>query len=566
MAAEACRMQDAIVWGTGCDLTVEVELDCSVFGKWKEIDAETGKRWYHYYVYMGARQRGDLTKFALLPVGVSTSEDEGRVKPESEEAYHAFCRHVFGSQRPGLISMTDGAHAYRCRCEECSVWFVEHHWVNHSRKPRAEFTRSQPVLANRTTLETRAGMAGTMTIDAEWGFLKAFLPKGCGARTPEARERLDMRVRAQQFRRMTSTGDRWAAFCSAARRWIEKCGTVGTSQKSAPVGPQTNISAVLADQQQKPEGPALSPAEREALTEALVAEPQGSGAPSECDRSSAEAFLAAPPQENEQAADLLEQVMEQLMPGELNKLEEACRRARAAMAAMPLWQPPKASIAPLPQDVAMVQEEPPRWYNSCDTEATTHGGLQAGETCGLHAVNHLLFADAEAGGCSWAALSKSKLEAVALETRLGDAQHHLFNEGGSCYDIGVLTANCTRLGLSLFPLTPMDIEGSDGKMSMTAGGRLQNPFGDFVLHEGCYRVVGYLLRLPSHGGHWVSILPASACEPLADSRAGILCDSLYKRPFGLYAEQLEQLLQACALQQAHGHGHACFLAGRHREV
>ena len=74
------------------------------------------------------------------------------------------------------------------------------------------------------TLEERDGMKGTMTIDAEWGFLKNDLPKNCSARTPAMRSKLDILIRAQQFRRMVSTGDRWAAFCglgAPALAWLD---------------------------------------------------------------------------------------------------------------------------------------------------------------------------------------------------------------------------------------------------------------------------------------------------------------------------------------------------------
>ena len=119
---------------------------------------------------MGARQRGDIQKLALWPVGVVESEGDGRVAPESKAAFHEFCRRTSRNAK-NLISMTDGAQAYRCRCAECCCWFLEHHWVNHSRKPFPEFSRSQQVLANATTKELRDGMAGTMTLDAEKGLM-----------------------------------------------------------------------------------------------------------------------------------------------------------------------------------------------------------------------------------------------------------------------------------------------------------------------------------------------------------------------------------------------------------
>lgn len=67
---------------------------------------------------------------------------------------------------------------------------------------------------------TRSAMAGTMAIDREWGLLKAPLVGNVSAKTAQGIEACDMKVRAQQFRRMVSTGDRWGAFVEGARRWI----------------------------------------------------------------------------------------------------------------------------------------------------------------------------------------------------------------------------------------------------------------------------------------------------------------------------------------------------------
>ncbi|CAE8614335.1 unnamed protein product, partial [Polarella glacialis] len=211
MAAEAHRLQKLIVWGSGTSKTVEVELDCAVICKWRS--EEEGKQAFYYYCYMGARQRGSIHYLALMPLGVSKSIGEGRVNPEGIEACHKFCGEVFGNRKHNLLSMTDGAAAYRCRCEQCKQWFEEHHWVNHSRKPRGEFSRPiDAAVADVAIGETRAAIAGTMTLDKEWGLLKAPLPRNISAKTPAEIERCDLLVRAQQFRRMISTGDRWSAW------------------------------------------------------------------------------------------------------------------------------------------------------------------------------------------------------------------------------------------------------------------------------------------------------------------------------------------------------------------
>ncbi|CAK0805234.1 unnamed protein product, partial [Prorocentrum cordatum] len=187
MSAAAIRMQRGIRWGTGSSRTVEVEVDATVICKWKA--EENAELTHSYYCYIGIRQRGSTSHFAMMPLG-------GRVAPESSEAYHAFCKEILGDRKYNLLLMTDGAGCYKCRCSDCVVRFEEHHSVNHSRKPKAEFSRPIPaVVADVDTGHTRGSMAGTMTIDKEWDLLKEPLPRNLTARTVEDVDRTDGYVR-----------------------------------------------------------------------------------------------------------------------------------------------------------------------------------------------------------------------------------------------------------------------------------------------------------------------------------------------------------------------------------
>jgi hypothetical protein len=90
--------------------------------------------------------------------------------------------------------------------------FAERHHVNHSRKPIRENTRPlDNMLLDADTGERGDGMAGAQTLDGEFGHIKEHFPHNLTASSPEAMARCDIEVRAQQFRRMTSTGDRWQA-------------------------------------------------------------------------------------------------------------------------------------------------------------------------------------------------------------------------------------------------------------------------------------------------------------------------------------------------------------------
>ena len=165
------------------------------------------------------------------------------------------------------------------------------------------------------------------------------------------------------------------------------------------------------------------------------------------------------------------------------------------------------------------------------------------------------------------ALEQSVFERTALEANLGDRASNLCQPGGSNYDIAVLNMNLVELGFSVFPMSPADIQGSDGRMSVLAVSRLDDPFADHVIREGTHTADGYLLRHPNHGGHWLSLIPALGVAPSNPNSVVLLCDSLYPAPFELTHEQTMQLLQASAVDAAtslsdFNSDFGCFLVGR----
>jgi hypothetical protein len=131
--------------------------------------------------------------------------------------------------------------------------FVEHHAVNHSHKPHPELSRPVTVRADLNSDATRAGRAGTQTIDHDWGLLKDKLPKSSSAKSPDALARLNRDLRAAQWLRMCSTNDRWPRFLEAVRLWGEAQDklpappqlTGGAADPS--VGPNTTATAKVAD-------------------------------------------------------------------------------------------------------------------------------------------------------------------------------------------------------------------------------------------------------------------------------------------------------------------------------
>ena len=102
-------------------------------------------------------------------------------------------------------------------------------------------------------------------------------------------------------------------------------------------------------------------------------------------------------------------------------------------------------------------------------------------------------------------------------------------------------------------MTPDAIEGRE------------DPFGNHIVPQGSQKTVGYLLRLPSHGGHWITLLPSGVVSAASPAHA-LLCDSLYPAPFLLTREETEQLLQAFVIdaptsQDDYNTDFACFLVG-----
>ena len=139
----------------------------------------------------------------------------------------------------------------------------------------------------------------------------------------------------------------------------------------------------------------------------------------------------------------------------------------------------------------------------------------------------------------------------------------------SNYDFAVLHANAGFCGVSCFPMTPADLEGTAERTSIVPRGRFEQPFADHAIPEGVYRVAGYILRIPSHGGHWVALVPP---EDPTDRDAGcaMLCDSLYPAPVLLQPGEMLQLLTAAAFDAAAARRFdpcgfnsqwGCFLAG-----
>ena len=194
----------------------------------------------------------------------------------------------------------------------------------------------------------------------------------------------------------------------------------------------------------------------------------------------------------------------------------------------------------------------PLWCNHPDSEAIgICSNIQEGATCGLHAVSHLLaFAQPSV------ILKQKGFEQVALDANVRDNPSDLIEPGGSNYEFFVLNINLAQSGLACSPMTADDIQGRE------------HPFANHTLPGGYLKPLGYLLRIPSHGGHWISLLPSEFVGAKSPN-AALLCYSLCPAPFLLTTMETQTLLQAFAIdastsQNDHNPDFVCFLVGTTR--
>ena len=191
----------------------------------------------------------------------------------------------------------------------------------------------------------------------------------------------------------------------------------------------------------------------------------------------------------------------------------------------------------------------PSWYNDVQSDAIKMPAkVQTNATCGLHAVNHLLACSPYPG----VIISKDDFEECGLQAQVGDSAATLLDPRTGNYDFTVLHANLAARNLSVFPMTPDDFQW-----------RWKEPFCEHVVLTGSHKVVGYLLRVPLHGGHWITLLPARVMTVVSSAET-LLCDSMHPQPFLLTREETRQMLRACANDATTGECHSktgfvCFL-------
>ena len=148
-------------------------------------------------------------------------------------------------------------------------------------------------------------------------------------------------------------------------------------------------------------------------------------------------------------------------------------------------------------------------------------------------------------------LTKSEFEQIGqVAATTGDSN---FESGGSNYELRVLTINLEQRGIACSLMTPDDIT------------ERKQPFLNYRLPKGYLKPFGYLLRIPSYGGHWITLLRNNS-EDMGPDDGPLLCDSLLPAPFVLTKAETRQLLlafaiDACTTQHEYTPAFVCFLVG-----
>ena len=212
------------------------------------------------------------------------------------------------------------------------------------------------------------------------------------------------------------------------------------------------------------------------------------------------------------------------------------------------WTAPHHASLPTPSRLKPLSATP-TWYNATTTAAVTAGRVQVESTCGLHAFNHALASCRIARAHRFDPVPRTVFEAIALEARVGDSREELVDPDNGNYDVAVLTTNCTAKAIAMFPLTPEEIQE-----------RLFVPFQPHHTLTHIGQAAAYIIRLPSHGGHWVAILPRTVTScTMPPSCHALMCDSMYSTPHAMRLEDVTALLTICAHEQAFAdaHGASC---------
>ena len=248
-ASDAISRQAAIVFGRRGNRTVDMESDETVIKMMKEEGSDI---WW-FYILFGFMERSNPCTLWLKSSGIKKSEGEPRC-PQLEAEFFEDCLDECFTEDTHANLFTDGAPAFGRaidykRTGEKHVGIQDLYQVNHSEH---EWTRPEPhIVDNWSTLDTRAGYAGTQDIDKTWDLLKEHLPNNLSIKSPECVIEVDLWVRHAQWHVQNSTVDPWPLFCQAAAKWRAEQGNQMQENQQQPLQERVDVFDVFASEGQQ---------------------------------------------------------------------------------------------------------------------------------------------------------------------------------------------------------------------------------------------------------------------------------------------------------------------------
>ena len=146
MQLDALERQKSIVFGQASNgATTGVEADETCISSWKELPApddpdHTTK--FHWFVWLGLKERGTLDKLWLKCMGVRTSRDKATIPQLSKQDYLDSLDQAGFCDKTAVVTHTDSAPAFTSTSHP---GIVDYHYVNHGEH---EYVRSVSILSN----------------------------------------------------------------------------------------------------------------------------------------------------------------------------------------------------------------------------------------------------------------------------------------------------------------------------------------------------------------------------------------------------------------------------------
>ncbi|CAK0843348.1 unnamed protein product [Prorocentrum cordatum] len=306
------------------------------------------------------------------------------------------------------------------------------------------------------------------------------IPRAISARTEEQRVIMREYIRAGQWCRKISTGNRWQRWCSAAHDWVvaqqaqrcivlKKLSPIGRARQRTGTDGAPAAAGRSADEEETASGAIPAPSLDGILSDMDVGElallERACGRRRKAIRKATSAGPAGPPLRHQGGEPEKGEQPDGQREGEQDLCEQADGEVGGGQASqsgdLP-WSPPWVLLPPpdeewrpaanrswacpphpdfpVPTDVPPMASRPER-FNSIAGQAVSRSGVQLSATCGLHSFNHCVAPANLARLLPARTLSRPQFETAAFAAGLGGTRANLIDARVGNYECGVLACN-----------------------------------------------------------------------------------------------------------------------------